>query len=364
MPEPQATIDRYDPERYNVLLPTPQLRQQLGAWHQLTVSEVRVNPNPASGDVYPVNRDDDSGSGPVALAKPALYRIALAGGILWDPFQCRFERLDDDVAIYRAVGYLRMPDGSIVPIPETKVIDLRVVEADERLRLQKKAKENKELKTEQQRADWVEKRLRTVMIQWRKAYAARAETGAMLRVIRAAFGLKASYMPAELLKPFIVPRIDFAPDLSDPEVRRWVLARGADALRAFGWSPARPTAPEAPAISGPMRPALSAPPDAEFEVEVDGATGEVRTNGALPAAEPTVAVPPEPEPAPEPAPSPAPEPAPAAQTPPAGDAPSTNGRPRCEQCGRSLSEKVYAYSMEHYGKALCMNHQPRRRDDD
>lgn len=357
MAAPTTAIDRYDPARYNVLLPTPQLRQQLGAWHQLTVSEVSVNPDPAAGDVYPLNRDDSDGgaSGPLALAKPALYRIAVAGGIIWDPQLCRFERLDDVVALYRAVGYLRMPDGSILPIPESKLIDLRVVAQEERMRLERRARERKELRSDKERQAWVERRWQAVMVQWRKAYAARAETGAMLRVIRAAFAIKAAYAAEELRKPFVVPRIDFAPDMNDPEVRRWVLTRGSEALRAFGWTPARPAGTPVPTSfePEPMRPALTAPPDEEWADEAPAGS-----HPEADATEPAQSAPS--EPAPEPAQPAQPEPAPEAAEPQAG----ADDRPRCQQCGRPLSPKVHAYSMEHYGQPLCMQHQPRRRDED
>lgn len=48
----------------------------------------------------------------------------------------------------------------------------------------------------------------------------KAQTGAILRVIRALLGIKGTYSKAELEKPFVVPTVTFAPDYTDPTVRR------------------------------------------------------------------------------------------------------------------------------------------------
>src|SRR5690606_20875043 len=76
---------------------------------------------------------------------------------------------------------------------------------------------------------WAKEQTRANMIQWKKNKIMRAETGAMLRVVRALLNMKMQYSPQELRKPFIIPRVDFAPDYSDPEVKRLVMEHGVRA---------------------------------------------------------------------------------------------------------------------------------------
>ena len=60
----------------------------------------------------------------------------------------------------------------------------------------------------------------------RKTAAEKAMTGAILRVVRALIGMKGQYTKTELTKPFVVSRVTFSPDYSDPEVRRAMLDQG------------------------------------------------------------------------------------------------------------------------------------------
>lgn len=64
----------------------------------------------------------------------------------------------------------------------------------------------------------------------RKPAAEKAMTGAINRVIRALTGLKGQYTRAELQKPFAIPRVTFAPDYTDPEVKRVLLSQGMSSM--------------------------------------------------------------------------------------------------------------------------------------
>src|SRR5690606_22756907 len=127
-----------------------------------------------------------------------------------------------------------LPDGTGQPFVAKKEIDLTVIEEEIHAQNLKKAQEYAEKDKSKLNGmtpeDWAQAQTRANMVQWRKNKAMRAETGAMLRVIRAALGMKSQYTREELEKPFIVPRIDFNPDYSDPEVRHILLQNGAQAM--------------------------------------------------------------------------------------------------------------------------------------
>lgn len=133
--------------------------------------------NSAGADVYPVG-------GKLGLAKPALDKIAKAVGVSWDPIQSR--RLDDGsdpyYASYRAVGFYRHFDGTMMQIMGEKQMDLH----DE--------------------SEWAKKMTAGELSMQRKFIAEHAETKARLRAIRS-LGLQTSYTKDELAKPFIVAKL-------------------------------------------------------------------------------------------------------------------------------------------------------------
>lgn len=228
---------QYDPQKVNLLLPTQNI-QQVSPWHAVRVSEVRANPDPDAGDVYKVGSKYDTSKKAFvdlyAPAKPLLMKVAAAAGIVWNWRESGPMTLQRDYVCWKAVGALRLPDGTWQPFVATKEIDLTVIEEEIHAQNLKKAQEYAEKDKSKLNGmtpeDWAQAQTRANMVQWRKNKAMRAETGAMLRVIRAALGMKSQYTREELEKPFIVPRIDFNPDYSDPEVRHILLQNGAQAM--------------------------------------------------------------------------------------------------------------------------------------
>ena len=85
------------------------------------------------------------------------------------------------------------------------------------------------------------------MMLLRKNAPQKALTGAILRVVRALIGMKGQYTKEELMKPFVVARVSFSPDYSDPEVRRAMLEQGLASMNNV-FSNTRP------ALSGGNRP--------------------------------------------------------------------------------------------------------------
>lgn len=383
--QPKAlAITEYDRARYNVLLPTPALAAQIDRWHALRVSEVAIDPRPESGDIYKVGsrKEGTRWVDVLALAKPALMRIASTAGIVWHWRESGPTRIDRDYVLYKAVGAVRLPDGSWQPLMAMKEIDLEVIAEELEETWTEKADalvtrgglardEQARYKFEWRKVEYTDRdtnqtetrnvcfllpedaeryiadHVRSALIQWRKNKVARAETGAMLRVIRAALGLRAAYTAEELRRPFVVPRIDFTPDYEDPEVRRALMQRGGAAVsEAFGPSTA-PAAPAAALPSGapaPAKPGEERPPIVAGEEEteeptaadsggdvpagIDPATGEVL--GDQPPAAPPAA----------------PELVPGVAT--------------CEICGKPVAESIREYSVRAFGgRVLCLKDQPR-----
>jgi len=194
-------------------------------------------------ETYPIPGGDLRG-----LGKVALDRIALAAGVSWDPRASH--RLDDGrdprFCAYLAVGSVRMFDGSTCTITGEKELDMRdgspAVEAL-RARYQDKL------------ADWkrdkqglAPKSPEAQISEVRVHLLSHAASKAKLRAVRS-LGIRTSYTKTELAKPFVVAKLTFTGETSDPELRReFALMRAASFLGAheslYGAGP--PAAPQLP----------------------------------------------------------------------------------------------------------------------
>jgi hypothetical protein len=183
---------------------------------------------------------------------------------------------------------------------------------------------------EDEKPRFIENSVRVNMIQFRKNKLQRAETGAMLRVIRTALGMRGQYTMLELQKPFLVPRIDFAPDLSDPHVRDIMISQGAQSLSSLFGGPAMLTEQIM------MRPAITAINDDESTITIDA---ELQTKEAVATVEP------EPVKA-EPVKPKIEEPKPVAEPP--------KSEFTCSLCNAKITEKVANFSRDKLGAVLCM----------
>ena len=96
------------------------------------------------------------------------------------------------------------------------------------------------------REKYIERSILVNMTLLRKTASEKAQTGAILRVIRALLGIKGTYQREELQKPFAVPTVTFSPDYSDATVRQAMLQQGMNSMgNMFG------TASAPPAINSP-----------------------------------------------------------------------------------------------------------------
>lgn len=333
--------------RCNVLIPTVTM-QQISPFHRIRVEEVKINPNPDSGDVYKVGskKVGNQWKDVLSLSKTAIMKLSQAAGIVWNWQETRPISVSKDYVLYQAVGAMRKPSGEWIPLKATKEIDLEVIEAET---YEANLKTAKSLEPDQRDKvspeDWARAKTKANMLQWRKNKLMRAETGAMLRVVRALLSVKHQYSPAELEKPFAVPTVDFAPDYSDPEVRRAMAEAGVRATAdLFGVS----------AVQQLQAPQQQMPP----AIDVDQYSPE-NAGDDLPAA--TVN-----EPEPEIA---------ADDLPPWDDEPAQQEMFKdaivCQGCDQIIEsekgwspEQIAAYSEKRYKKRLCIKCQAAAREQE
>lgn len=238
-------IEQYEQKKYNVL--APRSLGPLPAFHTPRLEIVMIDANKESGDVYQLP------GGKWGLSKVALDRISQAAGISWIPDQCG--RVDDgsdsNIIRYKAVGRIKDLSGTWRTILGEKEVDLLALEDE--LTASVPEREWILKKPAADRPAIIEKEIRKEMVQYRKHRLARAQSGAMNRAIRAALALRSSYTIAELSRPFVLPKVLFTPDASDPETKRFLLAdaTGNVGLLYGGAGRAVAELPPAPILEAP-----------------------------------------------------------------------------------------------------------------
>jgi hypothetical protein len=213
-----ASVQRWQTAKYNILTPAVNLTG-LAPQHGLVASMVQINPDITAGEVYQdkvFTKGDD-----VALAKVALRKIAECAGI-----SITTTRTDDRTVPHlwevKATATWRGVDGAVVMREATVEYDLR--NGSDRIR-----------------------GFTPAQVSMARAHGLRgAESRACNAVIRE-LGIKQKYSRAELARPFIVVRVMFVPDMSNPDQARAVLEnalRGTSALYPVRTTALLPAAPE------------------------------------------------------------------------------------------------------------------------
>lgn len=363
----------------NLLIPAA-TSVQINPFYKCSVMEVLADTSERSGDIFPVGKvkigEDRNGKAinedVFSPAKPLLMKLATAAGIQFHPEYTTVSRENANTYVGRAYGALRLPDGSYKTHAETKRICLDDEEAKYRLEFMDKSimgihdwrsakaasemfkgewKEDPEKinqwgKTERyyvvadsDRERYIERSLLVNMTLLRKTASEKAQTGAILRVIRALLGIKGTYSKAELKKPFVVPTVTFAPDFTDPAVRNAMLQQGMNSMGNMFGVPAAPSAISSmgifeDAVHEAFDPEenLSNPAfTSERSTEDDDIQEEYRqapTQGTSELREP---------------------PAQQTETPREGSSGYF-----CDECGAEINERVYGYSLNKFGRPLCM----------
>lgn len=352
----------------NLLIPAA-TSVQINPFYKCTVMEVVADTSANSGDIFKVGNtkvgEDQQGKAIYAdvfsPAKPLLMKLSTAAGIQFHPEYTTVTRENQNTYVGKAYGAVRLPDGTFKTHAETKRVCLDDEEAKYRLefmdksimgikdwRAAKAASEmfkgewkedpetlNKWNKPEKyyviadcDREKYIERSMLVNMTLLRKTASEKAQTGAILRVVRALLGIKGTYMLDELKKPFAVPTVTFSPDYSDATVRQAMLQQGMNSMgNIFG--------------------AANVPPAAlPFSNEAfDDTTFDAEENLDNPAFASDQSVDDE-----------EPEHYEEEQS-----SYEQNQEPvkeytgyHCDVCGAEINEKVYEYSLNKFGKPLCM----------
>lgn len=225
-----------------------------GCGVSITYVSVDPNPDPKNGpkEVYDVG-------GRLGLSGDTLNRIAGAAALDWDPSQTG--RLDDGsdphYVHFRAVGHVRNFDGSIRTVTGEVEIDAR--EGSPQL-AEIREKAEARAKKEGKPNDGGESQIREL----RKFILRHAESKAKNRAI-ACMGVKRSYAPAELQKPFAVARLVWTGQTDDPELRREFARMHAErmmdgAAALYGRRAPLPPARPAPSLPVPSFRGHAPPP--------------------------------------------------------------------------------------------------------
>lgn len=353
----------------NLLMPAA-TEVQLNPFYKITVMEVTADLSENSGDIFKVGsvktgttqQGKDIWEETYSPAKPLLMKIAAAAGIQFDPDHTYGTKIDANTYKAKAYGAMRMPDGTGKTHADEKVICLDDEEANYRVEFMDKSikgiTDEKAAKAaaEMFKGNWIDAKNkwgkackayviddcdrekyieRSVLVNMtllRKTAAAKAMTGAILRVIRALTGMKGQYTKKELQKPFAIPRVTFSPDYTDPEVRKAMLSQGMNSIGSlFGATPTIAAIPDT--LTGgeidEFNPEEFADNSAfaSEQTEDSDVVDEEQEQNWFDREQPT--------------------------------APQQDVRPQqeeyaCENCGSVISEKVYGYSIDKFGRPLCV----------
>lgn len=354
---------------------------QINPFYKCSVTEVVVDTSEQSGDIFSVGKiktgEDQNGKEKYdevfSLAKPLLMKLATAAGIQFLPEYTTVTKENANTYVGRACGCLRLPDSGYKTHVETKRICLDDEEARYRLEFMDKSiagitdwkaakaaegmfkghwENTDETRTyngreypvkkfvidDCDREKYIERSLLVNMTLLRKTASEKAQTGAILRVVRALLGIKGTYSKKELSKPFVIPMVTFAPDFTDPAVKTAMLQQGMNSIgNIFG------TVFTPPAISA-VFPSEAFQDDFNPEAAVDNPAfaSDVSEDDEAPYQEAE------------------PEGNYFAQE---EDRPQQMGGSNgnlimqdlyCDQCGLPIKDNVYEYSLDKFGRPLCM----------
>lgn len=239
-----TTVDQqlreYQSQGYNVLLPSSSI-QRVSEFHD-TVLEV-VPLSIACGDAYPYDDRHLDKAKKFGIAKPGLLKLSHAAGIVWrwEATQRIDQMVSRDYVAYQAVGSLRQADGTWIDLKGSYELDLEVIEQDLRTLYTKIARglrREDKLKSDEAVQGYIANSVQQELLRKRKHKLRLAETGAMLAVVRSLLAMKSLYSREELERPFVVPRVVFSPNLSDPEIRKAILASSLRAVHDLYGAPA------------------------------------------------------------------------------------------------------------------------------
>lgn len=359
----------------NLLLPQA-TDVQINPFYKFRVEEVPVDTSENSGDIFKVGsvktgQQDRNGkdiwTDTFSLTKPLLNKLAMAAGIQFNPRETYCQRIDRVTYRAQAQGAMKKADGTARTETDQKVICLEDEEEKYRIEFgdkaikgitdEKQARAASEifsgqwvestnkwgkkcqayLIAKEDRERYIERSVMVNMALLKKTWAEKAMTGAKLRVIRALLGLKGTYTKEELSRNFAIPTVVFSPDYSDPQVRQMMIAQGmASVNNMFG-------TPDIPVKRVDFE-------QDTYDVDADIDNAAFQSDYEEDPADDYR----QPDPHTE-----------EVQEPQSVDYPSEPETRaddfQCDKCGAVIAERVWNYSMDKYGKPLCMKCQREER---
>lgn len=189
-----------------------------------------MSADPEDGDVYRL----PEAPGKLAITRLGLLKLAQAAGVTWTGGARVDDGTIDHYCLYRAEAKVRDIDGAERNSINTRLVDLR-----------DGSPQIARMKDGQLRSS------RAFLVQ-------HAETKARNRVLRDLLGLKSTYTPEQLEKPFVVYRVVPAPPVDDP-IYRALLFQTQLSTSSQVWGPPPAGLPIAPATVIEAHPVEGAP---------------------------------------------------------------------------------------------------------
>jgi len=181
--------------------------------HRLHVEAVKINPDPAAGEIF-----KPAGASNFVLNLRALERLAVAAALKWHPEHTRVVTLNSSFCHYQAVGTVYREYQDYITFRGDAYMNLDHLKEDLLAQYQAKAKKDK------QNDDWIKFCVARDFTAKRKNMLKLVESDAKGIVMRKLLGAQGVWKTPKIFEnPFIIVRCVFGPDLHDPQERKLAL---------------------------------------------------------------------------------------------------------------------------------------------
>lgn len=231
----------------HLLFPSQSYLENIGPMQKVAAEVIWIDGAPDSKEVYPIPGDRAECScekdphhekcviweQAVAFNAGTFERLGMAAGISYHP-ESGFTIDEPKRAAYKALLMMRKGDGSWSVEPFEKSANLDTLEKKFHHAYRKKVAKvsahygKKKWKWPGDEA-WIDQQVERDLLQKEEYLRELVQTGAKKRAVQHKLGLRAHYKRRELAEPFIAIRIDFAPDLSDPQTKQLMIEQGTAA---------------------------------------------------------------------------------------------------------------------------------------
>lgn len=250
----EKELAKYKKLKVNMLGPSINI-EGLSPFHKIVFDSVTLSIDASIGDAYKYKDGYKGKAAQYIITGAGLQKLAVVAGVRWNPTETKVTAISHKYVAYAAVGCIRRIDGTSACYKAESDIDMDVVldEIEESFKSKKKkwAEDKWFQKLGADGQDDYVNAAKQKEANFRKKHKTKiAATDARSRVLRPLLMLKKTYTAEELNRPFVMARVILAPDYSDKNVQRLMLAAAINAqTNVFGASPA--TAIEAQPIDIP-----------------------------------------------------------------------------------------------------------------